>query len=49
MAKAEMIEIAIFPKATPSAMMVLFTSIVPTGAVEPRRVVAERSPFSTWP
>ena len=32
MAKAEMIEIAIFPTAMPIAMMKLLTSIGPTGA-----------------
>ena len=29
MAKAEMIEIAIFPSATPSAMIMLFISVMP--------------------
>ena len=34
-AKADRMEIAIFPTATPVAMMKLFSSMVETGAAEP--------------
>ena len=36
MAKAEMIEIAIFPRATPSAMIRLLVSVIITGVLPTR-------------